>query len=166
MSAVASANVILFISLLLVRLSNVIAERGRSAFPSTSTGEHRENMSRLFFCVGRVREQPSGEVLPPDPERAETAGGRDRELEAALRGHRTDSAGDLNRRRRLCFADSGIASSLNSAERSGRWKRSCAFIWRWRPRRTSVAGWARKRLDWLRGEVSAESNRRKSHIEV
>src|SRR5262249_9922466 len=118
--------------------------------------------------VGRVGEQPSGEVLPPGPERAETVGGRDRELEAAFGGHRTDSAGDLNRRRRLCFTDSGIAFSLNSAERSGsgRWKRSCAFIWRWRPRRTSVAGWARKRLDWLRGEVSAESNRRKSHIAI
>jgi hypothetical protein len=36
-----------------VGLSNVIAERRRSAFPSTSTGEARENMSRLFFCFQR-----------------------------------------------------------------------------------------------------------------
>jgi hypothetical protein len=31
-------------------LSNDIAEQERSALPSTSTGEQRENMSLLFFC--------------------------------------------------------------------------------------------------------------------
>src|SRR5262245_29084568 len=36
-----------------VGLSNVFAERRRSAFPSTSTGEARENMSRLFFFFRR-----------------------------------------------------------------------------------------------------------------
>src|SRR5262245_51227216 len=46
-SAVATANVILFMVLLLVRLLNVIAERGRSAFPSTSTGQKHENMSQI-----------------------------------------------------------------------------------------------------------------------
>src|SRR5262245_46386693 len=50
MRAVATANAILFMVLLLVWLSTVVAERGRSAFPSTSTGERRENMSQLFFC--------------------------------------------------------------------------------------------------------------------
>src|SRR5262245_18378055 len=48
MSAVATANVILFMVLLLIWLSTVIAERRRSAFPSTSTGERRENMSQVF----------------------------------------------------------------------------------------------------------------------
>jgi hypothetical protein len=32
-----------------IELSNVIADQGRSAFPSTSTGERRENMSQVFF---------------------------------------------------------------------------------------------------------------------
>jgi hypothetical protein len=32
-------------------LSNVIAEQLRSTFPSTSTGEQRENMSQLFLFL-------------------------------------------------------------------------------------------------------------------
>jgi hypothetical protein len=53
MSAVTIANVILFIVLLLIGLSNVIAEFGSSAFPSISTGENCENMPQLFFCFRR-----------------------------------------------------------------------------------------------------------------
>src|SRR5262245_11498070 len=48
MRAVATANVILFMVLLLVWLSTVVAERRRSALPSTSTGERRETMSQVF----------------------------------------------------------------------------------------------------------------------